>query len=57
MFYVTCPLCHVGIEIPATEAGPDCAPVQNVGACRDCGETFFFDAAEVFEEKLPQEAA
>jgi hypothetical protein len=53
MFFVACPLCHIGIEIPATATGPDCAEVNNVGHCPECDETFFFDAGEVIEEQLP----
>jgi hypothetical protein len=47
MFCVVCPFCHIGIEIPATATGPDCAAVNNVGHCPECDETFFFDAEEV----------
>ena len=47
MFCVVCPFCHIGIEIPATTTGPDCAEVNNVGHCPECDETFFFDAGEV----------
>lgn len=50
MYYVICPYCHLGIEVPAAEAGPECATLQNVGHCPDCGESFYFDAVEVFEE-------
>ena len=24
MFYVLCPMCHIGIEISGTKTGPDC---------------------------------
>jgi len=47
MFCITCPFCHIGIEIPATTTGPECAEVNNVGHCPECDETFFFDAGEV----------
>jgi hypothetical protein len=55
MFYVICPLCHVGIEIPSKgvlgEFGPDCRESQNVVDCYGCGEAFYFDSREVIEEK------
>ena len=55
MFYVICPSCHVGIEIPAKgvwpEAEPDCRESQNVAGCEGCGEAFYFDARDVVEEK------
>lgn len=57
MFYVLCPLCHVGIEIPGTAHGPDCSEFSNVGNCPSCGEAFFFDAREVIEEPQPEAAA
>jgi hypothetical protein len=47
MFFVVCPLCHIGIEIFGTATGPDCAEFGNVGHCPECDETFFFDAGEV----------
>jgi hypothetical protein len=50
MYCVACPLCHVGIEIPSTATGPDCAEFSNVGHCPECDETFFFDAGEVLRE-------
>ncbi len=54
MFYVLCPFCHIGIEIPATEEGPDCTESNNVGQCRACDEAFFFDAREVIKEPQPE---
>jgi hypothetical protein len=54
MFYVLCPFCHIGIEIPATADGPDCNECSNVGDCRTCGESFFFDAREVIAEPQPE---
>ena len=55
MFCVVCPFCHIGIEIPATATGPDCAAFRNIGNCPECDETFFFDAEEVarYPESLP----
>ncbi len=55
MFYVACPLCHIGFEISATASGPDCAEFGNVGHCPECDETFFFDVGEVvrFPESQP----
>lgn len=53
MFYVLCPLCHVGIEIPATADGPDCSECSNVGNCPACDEAFFFDARDVIDEAPP----
>jgi hypothetical protein len=50
MFYVACHFCHIGIEIPSTATGPDCAEVNNVGHCPGCDESFFFDAGEVVYE-------
>ena len=47
MFCVECPFCHIGIEIPTTATGPDCAAFGNVGHCPECDEVFFFDAGEV----------
>jgi hypothetical protein len=47
MFYVLCPLCHIGIEISGTKTGPDCREFDNVGNCPECGESFFFDSREV----------
>jgi hypothetical protein len=54
MFCVTCPFCHIGIEIPATATGPDCAVSDNVGHCPECDETFFFDAGEVVRQPVPE---
>ena len=54
MFYVLCPFCHIGIEIPATATGPDCAEVSNVGHCPERDESFFFDAGEVVRQPVPE---
>ena len=54
MFFVLCPLCHIGIEIPATATGPDCAEANNIGHCPECDESFFFDAREVIREPESQ---
>ena len=54
MFYVVCPFCHIGIEIPATANGPDCSAFSNVGNCPECDESFFFDAREVVREPEPK---
>lgn len=56
MFYVVCPFCHIGIEMPAASTAPDCATFNNVGHCPECDESFFFDACEVVEEKQPETA-
>ena len=56
MFYVECPFCHVAVEIPATSTGPDCTEFNNVGNCRECEESFFFDAREVIKESQPETA-
>jgi len=53
MFFVVCPGCYVGIEIPAAAGGPECAASQNVAECRECGEEFYFDVGEVIEEPEP----
>lgn len=50
MFCIVCPFCHIGIEIPATATGPECAEFGNVGSCPECNESFFFDAGEVIRE-------
>ena len=57
MFYVLCPMCHIGIEISGTDAGPDCTETGNVGGCPQCDETFFFDSREVVHEPLPEAIA
>jgi hypothetical protein len=54
MFCVVCPFCHIGIEIPATATGPDCAEFSNVGHCPECDESFFFDAVEVVGQPVPE---
>ena len=54
MFYVLCPFCHIGIEIPATQDGPDCTELNNACHCRTCEESFFFDAREVVREPESQ---
>ena len=54
MFCIECPFCHIGIEIPATATGPDCAEANNVGHCPECDESFFFDAGEVAHEPQSQ---
>jgi len=54
MFYIICPLCCVGIEIPADAKGPECAEFGNVGHCPECDESFFFDAGEVAHQPESQ---
>ena len=54
MFYVVCPFCHIGIEIPGTAAGPECAESENVGHCPECDEAFFFEAGEVVHQPESQ---
>jgi len=54
MFYIPCPFCNIGIEVPVSHTGPDCTEFNNVGHCQACGESFFFDAREVIEEPQPE---
>lgn len=57
MFFVVCPFCHIGIEIPAASTAPDCAAFNNVGNCPECDEAFFFDACEVDHQPESETAA
>jgi hypothetical protein len=56
MFYVVCPFCHIGIQIPGRTTGPDCSAFRNVGHCPECDEAIFFDAGEVAYEPVPKAA-
>jgi hypothetical protein len=42
---------HLAIRRPRAPLCPDCAEFNNVGNCRECEESFFFDACEVIEEE------